>query len=76
MKGPESNVVEVIHINCTKTVPNIPNKKLVIDIGTNHPGTIRVEVAIEKGDGGDIGKMPRVRQFDVPRSVLFGHHVS
>lgn len=73
MKG---YVVEMIDMERPETVPHLPHNKLIIDIGAGHPGSVGIEITVEKRDGRDVGEVSRVCQLDIPRPVIIGSQPS
>ena len=66
----------MVEVKRGQAFPDLPNKNLVIDISANHPCAVRIEVTIEERDGGDIGEMSGICQFDIPRAMVFRHKMS
>ena len=57
----EGHITEMVDVKWTKAIPNFPHDELVLDIGTDHPGSIRVKVTVEERDRRDIREMTGVR---------------
>lgn len=69
----KGETVEMVKVERGQALPDLPNKNLVIDISANHPRAVGVKVTVEERDGGDIGKMSGIRQFDISRAMFFRH---
>lgn len=72
----KGETVEMVKVKRDQAFPDLPNKNLVIDISANHPRAVRIKVTVKEGDGRDIGEMSGIRQFDIPRAMIFRHKLS
>ena len=66
----------MVHVKRTETLPYFPDKELIVNIRTDHPRAVGIQVAIEKRYRGDVRKMAGIRQSDVSLPVFVRHEIA